>query len=571
MPYSRQELENLIQAANNPAIDFDGVTDSGRFGLPKPVTIITARDEGQRKETEEEIEKMGLTSKVKELVMMKENVGDDKQAKAKFKAEAIKRLSIDLFIEDDPKVVFWINSYLKDNNSVKIVYLNALHYVIFSYYNEGLMFAEKLIQEGNDVVIAMLTPEDVGKKADDKELEKRRQKTGEGIVKKYSSKEMLKFLKAVSDEDKNEYFIVWDFNWAPEIAEQVEVMGFAGLYPHKIDREMEEDREIGQKIVKENYKLLQPPEEQEFKSIEDALKVIEETENLWVIKPNNDELTCYIPVSEDIEMFKKEAKSFLENEKQELEKDGFIMQEKILQPVEVCGEALWYDGKPVWFTADIEYKKKGAGNTGCQVGCAGNLVYILNENSKLVKIALKDYEPIAEKRKLTNFMDASVLIDRKTNKYYFGEYCPSRPGWAAFVTELSMLPSVSYFFECVKNRITPNFDKKYGFAIPIFNDNTNKERYSQEDLSIQVQDPNNVWLTNVYKNKEGEIMTTAMYADTCYVTGQGDTAEEAIKSAEENLKNVAFKDMYYRSDYFEKEKWFGILFEFDWLEKNGYN
>ena len=138
--------------------------------------------------------------------------------------------------------------------------------------------------------------------------------------------------------------------------------------------------------------------------------------------------------------------------------------------------------------------------------CCNNLVYVLNGDSKLVDVSLKDFYPLAENRKLTNIFDAGVLFDQKKKTPYFTEFCSSRKGWASFVTELSMLPSASYFFECVKDRITPKFEKEYGFAIVLYNQD------NKEDLSIvEKGDDKNLWTMYYYKDEEGNRMTTGGY------------------------------------------------------------
>ena len=313
------------------------------------------------------------------------------------------------------------------------------------------------------------------------------------------------------------------------------------------------------------------PEEGEYKSVQDAEKVIQETDKVWVIKPNLDnyqgkELRCYVPVSEDIDMFKQEALSFLAVEKAGLEKEGFIIQEKIFHPVEVVPEGWFYKGKLLWADCDLEYKRLGSGDVGPQRGCCNNLIYLLKDDSELVKIGLKDYFPTAEKRNFTNTMDAGILFDQKTKKPYFTEFCSGRKGWASTPTVFSMLPSVSYFFECLKDGVRPKFEYEYGYAIVIYN------LSNEKDLSIQIDCSDNVWLMDVYYDEKMEqIMTTGFDDTVAYITGQGHTAEEAIQNAIDNIPNLALKDMYYRNDFLNKDEWFQILYRYHWLEKNGYH
>jgi phosphoribosylamine-glycine ligase len=451
----------------------------------------------------------------------------------------------------------------------QVVYINRLHYIIVTYNFEGLAYATKLQAEGNDVVMMVLSSEEVGKELDP-ESEKKRIMNGDGMIKKYTTKEIFELLSSLPEEEKVEYFCDNDFNWAPEIAQEIKAMGIDGLYPEPIDREMEEERQMGQDMVKNDYRYLKLPEEGEYKSVEDAKKVIETTDKIWVIKPNLDnykgeELRCYVPVSEDIEMFKQEAIGFLDKEQKGLEKGGFIMQEKIWHPVEVIPEGWFYKGKLLWADCDIEYKKLGSGEVGPQRGCMNNLCYILNDDSKLVDLGLKDYFPTAEKRNFTNTMDAGILFDQKTKTPYFTEFCSGRKGWASTATIFSMMPSISHFYECIKNGIRPTFEYEYGFAIVLYN------LGSKVGIPLQTNDCNNVWLMDVKNDEENGLVTTGFDDTIAYVTGQGKTAEEAIQSALDNMKNVAFSDEYWRTDNLTSDQWYEILFRYKWLESNGYH
>ena len=108
---TRTELNAIISQYKHPGFDFNYTLDSGRFDVPEGSVVITGVFIRDREYVESEIEKMGLTSKIKQIEYMTEKA-EDAQEIGKFKAEKIIELGLDAYFEDDPKVVYWINEYL---------------------------------------------------------------------------------------------------------------------------------------------------------------------------------------------------------------------------------------------------------------------------------------------------------------------------------------------------------------------------------------------------------------------------------------------------------------------------
>ena len=172
-------------------------------------------------------------------------------------------------------------------------------------------------------------------------------------------------------------------------------------------------------------------------------------------------------------------------------------------------------------------------------------------------------------------MDAGILFEQESKQAYFTEYCPSRKGYNSFLTELSMLPSTSHYFECLKAGMNPfktklipysEDPKKFGASIRLFNFERDKNRFCMGEIPIIIKGKD-VWLWDV-KMKDSRLITVGQAKDVACATGAGDSPEEAIQNAQKNVKDIIFKDLYYRDDIAEKSSWFNLLYRYYWLKDN---
>ena len=556
-----KDIQKLISEAKNPGFDWNGTADLPGFPLPPNPIIITGVKEEDKAWFWESAAGLNLNP---ENVYLNDTHSDKPQLQGMFKARKCRELKIDRYFDNDPVHVYWIKKYAPE---LDVVYIHRRSYIIFTKGMDGITYGVRLKEEGNNVIMAILPDE-----KEDPEILKRRATIGDGLIDRYPADKVIKLLSKIPDEDRDEYFIDWDFNYSPEYADKIrKIPGvpFFGLMPTKEGRALEDDRHAAQEFVNQNYLNLEIPEEMEFKAVEEAIAHIEEGNKVYVVKCNGDHVTVFVPEAKEFKDAIGEIKSHLESNKSELEKEGFILQEKIINPVEVTPEALFINGKPLYWMVDIENKRIAAGDYGKIVGCSIDLNFIPNPGSKLVQYGLKDYYKKAEEDKLTNWMDASMYVDRHTNKAYFGEFCPERRGYNSFLTELSMLPSVSYFFESVIAGINPfESAKPFGVSIRVFNSQTDEERHPKGGLAIKAYG-RNVWLWDVKKDEKDNLVTVGESDSAACITGVGDTVDEAIENVFYNLGNFCMQDMMLRTD-FKTEEWYGLKKRYTYLEENGW-
>jgi hypothetical protein len=104
---------------------------------------------------------------------------------------------------------------------------------------------------------------------------------------------------------------------------------------------------------------------------------------------------------------------------------------------------MFYDGEPVATTLDIENKPFGSGNVSMQTGCAQDLVFPIADTDRICELAFPPIvAELARKRRGLFYWDASLLIDRRSRKIHFGEFCSNRPGFNSLFSELAQCKSV---------------------------------------------------------------------------------------------------------------------------------
>lgn len=408
-----------------------------------------------------------------------------------------------------------------------------------------LPIAKKLQDEGNEVVIAridnfknVLLDEELKGAKPEKDT---RFKMYDGILSIHSAESVIKEMKMMKDKD--DWFIFGESNNIFKFSEMAENMGFKnGYFPNEEDRKFEIDRDMAKEFVKEFYPDISETEVKKFNLIDEAKEFISETDKIWVVKSMSDSGDTVVPDTDDVEQAKEIILSKLEDSKKEYEQSGFILEEKICNVCEVTPEIVFYNGTPIFYSIDIENKPIAEGSS-TQCECAQNLIIQTDKDDRINKIAFpeKIYEMAKEH---TGFFvwDASLLIDTKSGKIYFGEFCSNRIGWDSFPTEISMCQSATHFFRCLIALKNP-FIYQYGVAVRLFNIGNNCELIKDEIISASSD--TNIFLRDVYE-KNG-LRSVGYTWDIATCVGHGDTIEKATECAYDAVKNISYPTKYFRS------------------------
>lgn len=419
---------------------------------------------------------------------------------------------------------------------------SQLKYIFISYDGLGFSISKKLEEEGNVVKVAQIQNAfELGNqdKPEDSKTKKKRLSVYDGILDKMTMQQMLVFMRGIKNKD--EWFVIFDFNNLWKYSEQVMKMGFKnGFFPTKEDFELEKDRKAGKELV-EKYYDLDLGEVQEFKKAKDAIEFVNQSQDTFVLKGYDLCANTVCPVDKVDELARLKLVKTLEKDPKDYESKGFILEKKIKDPVEITPEAQFYNGKLIMMTVDIESKPMNAGDEGKQTGCAQDLVIEIKEDSKLAKLAFPPIvQEMASKHNGLFVWDASILFK---DKPYFGEFCANRWGWDSIQTELAMCESVSSYFESLVAGKNP-LKYKYGVAVRGFNDDVHDGEYTCErQLAWMEETDKDTWVYDM-KQQDKELVNTGYWeVDLVVFTGQGNTIEEALNKAHKAKENFSFSNM----------------------------
>lgn len=436
-----------------------------------------------------------------------------------------------------------------------------MKYVFFAMECYPYPLAKHLIDEGHEVIIGIvesIKELDIPgmKNEESAEQKHKRLSTYNGIVQKHRVDEVLKLLWRVPKNERDDYFIFFDYNNMYNIADKVLRMGFKnGLFPTKYYYRMEKERELAKDFVKKNYPDVVVADSFNFKAVKDGIDFINDSEEkVYVLKSNGNFGKTIVPRSDDVKKGKRQIIEALTKGKSEYEMGGFLLEEKIKNCQEVTPVMVFYNGKPIYSLVEFESKEFGAGNIGHQKG--GNLALSVRTDfeDKINKISFpKVVYDLAKKQPGLAVFDIGLLWNGEN--FYFTEFCAMRYGWDGIFSEIVMrddgFPFVNAYFDDICRGINP-LRNKFGASIRMFNLNGNYDNCfeSEDNLTIDYdkQTENNLFLYQV-KNKGSMLTTAGSYDFIGVATGGSDVLETAVSKAYAVVEGIDFEKLYYRPKF----------------------
>lgn len=434
-----------------------------------------------------------------------------------------------------------------------------MKYIVFTFDGSGTPVAQHLQLEGQDVILAQVNRMESLSSAEDKELYSEARKDKEmrlsffdGMVKKKPAEELLKEMKTY--KNPQDYFVYFDTNGLYALAEEIKDLGFHGNFPTREDYLYETDRDKAKEFVKKHYTKLQIARKKEFTNINDAKKFLADTDELWVLKSNMDDASAFVPEVDDPILAARQVVEVLDKDAGSYGAAGFILELLIPSVIELTPERLYYDGEIIGTSLMIENKPIGSGNISIPTGCAADLVFPIAESERINQIAFPPIvDELAKQHKGLFYWDASILINKRDGKMYFGEFCPNRPGYNSSFTEFAQCGSVHNFFENVSQKKNPFTLGTVATSVRIFNLHRNNEDQQilgglTVDFTPEVE--KDIWLWDV--KRKGKKLINIGYGDSlAVVTGSGKSVEEAVNRMYRNLDKFSFMGAYYRpkADY----------------------
>lgn len=431
-----------------------------------------------------------------------------------------------------------------------------MKYIFFTYSGLSLPVAYKLQQEGNEVIVGQIenikdyVMEEETKRATETVFNReRRLKLFKNMLKMQPADRLVEQLKTV--KNPQQYFIFFEENNLYRWADKVKDLGFEGNFPTKEDYLFEVDRDHAKAFVKAHFSKLYTPEVREFAKVAEAIQFLKSTNEVWVLKGKHDKAKTFVPTLNEPAFARSQIMEMLNNFPNDYERLGFILELYIPSIIEMTPEKLYYDGVPLATTMNFENKSFGSGNISIQTGCAEDLVFPTEIEDKINKICFPPIiDKMAREHKGLFIWDASILINRRDGKMYFGEFCSNRPGYNSLFTELALCGSVTKFFEKIVRKESPFNLGTVATSVRIFNLNRDEETdHIAGNITVDYRPhiEKDLWLWDVRKNQRGKLVTVGTDWNLAVITGAGRSIDEAVAKMYKNVDGFPFVGAYYRS------------------------
>lgn len=431
-----------------------------------------------------------------------------------------------------------------------------MKYIFIYYTGLSLPIAYRLQKEGHEVILGQIEDikdyameEDMAEACEDEKSKQLRMRLYRNILRIYPAEKVVEMMKNI--KNPHEYFVFFEENNLYRWADKVRDLGFEGIFPTKDDFLYEIDRDKAKKFVKEHYPKLAVPQVKEFEKAAEGIKFLETTNDMWVLKGRDDRAKTFVPDMKDPLLAKNQIIEMLNNFPQKYEHLGFILELFIPSIIELTPEKMYYDGVPLCTTMNFENKSFGSGNISVQTGCAEDLIFPTDMEDRINKICFPPIiDEMARAHKGLFIWDASILINKKDGKMYFGEFCSNRPGYNSIFTELSQASSVNDFFEDLVHKKSPFKLGTVGTSVRLFN--LNRDEETQEvaaniaiDFKREIE--KDLWLWDARINERGHFVNVGADWNLAIITGAGKSIDEAIDKLYRNIDAFSFVGAYYRS------------------------
>ena len=100
-------------------------------------------------------------------------------------------------------------------------------------------------------------------------------------------------------EHPEDYFVFFDRNHLFQFSDQIAGMPFHGNFPTEADYLFERNRDQAKQLVREHYPRLHVPDVKPFTEVVEALEFLKSTEQLWVLKGQDDSVKTFVPDVDD--------------------------------------------------------------------------------------------------------------------------------------------------------------------------------------------------------------------------------------------------------------------------------
>lgn len=426
-------------------------------------------------------------------------------------------------------------------------------FIIFTCFGEGLALAYHLKQEGNEVLVGMVgdVTEACERETEEPKAKKIRWSAYDGMLEKEDAWKLLE--KMEKFENKDEWCVIFDFNTLWRFADEARKQGFKyGLFPTRLDHTMEADRDLAKRFVMKNYPDLKVAEVQEFKTVEEGIEFLRESDEFWALKGNDGGAKTVVPSAAIHSHAVAEIEDALNAEKEIYESKGFIFERQIRDGLEVCPQMIWMDGVRVASCIDLEDKRLSPNNGASMEGCAVNIIVDTPLDCELNKWAFPEAaDRLAKKHTGLFYLDANIII--KDGVAYYLEFCSNRMGYDAIFSEADMASNVGDYFNALLRGENPYFSK-YGAGTRGFATKRDDKGEIKDGLRIQYEEDEHLWHFSVRQDGNKIFNTKGAFGDSVHgtdlvaFTESSDDKDYALQKLQDVVDEYSFPGLYCRKD-----------------------
>ncbi|HVL40502.1 MAG TPA: hypothetical protein VM328_14015 [Fimbriimonadaceae bacterium] len=444
-------------------------------------------------------------------------------------------------------------------------------FCVFTFDGYGLPVAERLQQEGHDVLVGqvenqedVLSPLEASVERESEEVRQRRLSQYDGILDKQPAHKVIEKLRR--RKKPTEIFLFFDLNHLYRIADQVRDLGFPGNFPTLEDYNLEIDREAAKRFVAERYPMVRVAQNHRFKRVAQARRFLKDTDDVWVLKGLEEDARTVVPDVDDPTLAAGQVLEALESSPESYESAGFLLELRIARALELTPQKLYWHGEPLAAFLCIENKPLGAGNVGPMTDCAMDLGFPLDLDAKIVQMAFPPaIDDMARSRSGLFVWDASLLFDPRTGRATFGEFCANRVGYNSFYTELALAGSAGEYFSRVSAGRSPYYEA-VAASCRLFNLHAGAGTGIEWKTGLD----DAIWLRDA-RRSSGRIETAGYKDDLAVLTGGGKSVGEAVRRLYRAVDGFSFEGAYYRpkSDFLSRDYPDAILNRLDFGLQRG--
>ena len=431
-----------------------------------------------------------------------------------------------------------------------------MRYIVFTFDGYGLPIAWRLKHEGAEVLVAqvenqsdVLSELERNLSEEEKEEKRRRLSLYDGLLDKAPANKVIRDL--CKQKDRSDTFLFFDLNHLFKFAEEVSGLGYPGNYPTSLDYMYEIDRELAKKTVRENYPSVRVGDNYRFDKVDDALTFLESTDEVWVLKGLEEDARTVVPDVDDCDLAKGQIAAALTSDRSEYESAGFLLERFIPSSLEFTPQKIYWNGEPVCTLMVLENKSLGAGNVGPLTDCAQDLTFLTEMDDKINQIAFPPFvDELAKSHRGLFYWDASLLIDGRSGKIYFGEFCANRPGYNALYNQIGLTGSATKYFESLAEGKCPFKDNEVGVAVRLFNLHEDDEGRPRSGASIEFKPraEKDLWLTDL-TSRRGRYVNSGAKPTIGVVTGSGHSIRDASRRCHRSIDDFSFEGVFYRPQF----------------------